>query len=177
MKHENINFLLKILTRYLILLFLVLSLPLFYKFLTNITIFFSAEILKLFFHSIFINKMTIIINSGVLIEIIPACIAGSAYILLLILNLTAKINLKQRILSILFSFFILFIINTGRISFLSLLYYKNFLFFEFTHMLLWYGLSTIFVVGIWFFTVKIFSVKSIPVYSDLKNILKIIKNS
>ena len=164
------------LTRYLILLFLVLSFSLFYEFLTNITLFFSAGLLKLFFNSVFINNATIIINSGVMIEIIPACIAGSAYILLLILNLTISMKIKQRILSILLSSLLLFALNVLRISFLSVLYYNNFLFFEFTHKLFWYLLSTIFVVGIWFFTAKIFAIKEIPVYSDIILIMKVIKN-
>lgn len=174
-KESKLKFILNILTRYLILLLLVLFLPLFYKFLTDITIFFSSILLKLFFHSIAINNNTIIINSGVLIEIISACIAGSAYILLLILNLTSSMRIKPRVLSILFSFLLLFALNVSRISLLSVLYYNNFLFFEFTHKLLWYGLSTVFVVGIWFLVIKIFKVKEIPVYSDITKILKIIK--
>ncbi|MDD5193438.1 MAG: pacearchaeosortase [Candidatus Nanoarchaeia archaeon] len=178
MKKENkkLRFILNLLIRYLILLLLVLALPLLYRFLTDMTLFFSAEILKLFFNSVFINQMTIIINSGVLIEIIPACIAGSAYILLLILNLTTSMKIKKRILSILFSFLLLFIINILRISFLSILYYNNFLFFELTHRLTWYFLSTIFVVGIWFLTAKIFAIKEIPVYSDIVSVIKFIKN-
>lgn len=168
------NSILKILTRYLILLFLVLMLPVFYKFLTNLTISFSAALLKLFFKSVFINQNSIIINSGVLIELIPACIAGSAYILLLILNLTSSIKIRPRIYSIFFSLLFLFLLNVLRISIFSMLYYNNFTFFDFAHKLSWYLLSTIFVVGIWFSTVKIFKIKQIPVYDDLVYLIKII---
>jgi exosortase/archaeosortase family protein len=174
-KSEFYNMLL-IFIRYVFLLLLIFSLPLIYKLLTPLTIYFSAGLLKLFFDSVFINGNTIIINQGILIEIIPACIAGSAYLLLLILNLSVPMNHRTRIYSILSSFLILFILNILRIFSLSILYYNLPQFFEFYHKLFWYGLSTIFVVGIWFFIIKIFSIKEIPVYSDIRYIIKIRKN-
>lgn len=177
LSNKNLKIILNILSRYLILLFLVLLLPLFYNFLLNLTILSSAGLLKIFFKSVFINNSSIIINSGVIIELIPACIASSAYILLLILNLTSSIRIKPRIFSIIFSFLLLFLLNTLRINLFSILYYNNFIFFDFTHKLSWYLLSTIFVVGIWFLTIKLFKIEDIPVFSDIKKIVKVIKEN
>ena len=160
--------------RYIILLFSAFSLSLIYKILTPITLFSLSNLLKLFFNNVLLNQNFIIINSNYLIEIIPACVAGSAYLLLLILNLSVPMNLKKRICSLFFSFLILFILNTIRIFIFSILFYNNFLFLDFIHKFFWYVLSTVFVVGIWFFAVRIFQIKEIPVYSDLRFLIKII---
>jgi hypothetical protein len=50
-------------------------------------------------------------------------------------------------------------------------------YFVSTHLLLWYFISLFFVVGIWFLVVKIFSIKDIPIYSDLVFLIEKIKNS
>ena len=107
------------------------------------------------------------------IEIIGPCIAGSAYFLLFVLNMALpKINIKKRILMISLSFLTFLLINLLRIFILSILYISGSSWFDFTHKLFWYGISTIFVVGIWFMEVKIFNIKEIPFYSDLKYIYK-----
>jgi len=155
-----------ILTRYLVLLVLMFSLPLIYKVFTPLTINAVAGLLRLFIGNIIIINNVISINLDTFVQIIPACVAGSAYLLLLILNLTIEMDIKKRILSILLSFALLFILNTLRIFILIILYQDNFMFFNITHKLLWYVLSTVFVVLIWFLTAKIFSIKKIPVYSD-----------
>ena len=49
-------------------------------------------------------------------------------------------------------------------------------YFDFTHLLFWYLLSTIFVVAIWFLIVKIYKIKEIPIYSDVMLIYSEIKN-
>lgn len=158
-----------ILARYLILLALVFSLPLIYKIFTPLTIYPSAFLLN-FFYDVAVNNI-FIINNEIFIEIIPACVAGSAYLLLLILNLTTPMNIKKRIYSVLFSFLILLILNILRIFTLSVLYYNEFVFFDLTHKLFWYAGSTVFVILIWFFIVKIYNIKDIPVYSDLKSLM------
>jgi exosortase/archaeosortase family protein len=167
-----------ILLRYLILLALMFSLPLLYKVLTPLTLYPVTTLLKIFFNNVTLimnntGTQILIINLKTFIKIIPACIAGSAYLLLLILNLTVSMNLQKRVYTLLSSFLILLLLNIIRITIFSSLFCYNFTFFDFTHKLLWYFLSTIFVIAVWFFIVKIFSIKEIPVYSDIKTILKL----
>ena len=66
------------------------------------------------------------------------------------------------------SFGCFLILNIARIFFLSIAYVNGYSWFDFTHKLFWYLGSSIFVVGIWFAEVKLFKIKQIPFYSDLK---------
>lgn len=163
-----------VLLRYVILLGLMFSLGFIYKILTPLTIRSVSGLLGLFYR-VSVAKDLIMINTTTPIQIIAPCVAGSAYLLLLILNLSVPMNYKKRIYSIALSFAILFTLNILRIFILSVLLVNNFKFFDFTHKLFWYVLSTIFVIGIWFLMVKIFSIKEIPVYSDIKPLIKDIK--
>jgi exosortase/archaeosortase family protein len=160
--------------RYIILLFLMFSLPIIYLIFTPLTIIFSSLLLNIFY-SVSVDNNLILINNIPKIEIISACVAGSAYLFLLILNLSTPMKIKQRINTILFSFSLLLVLNILRISFLSILYQEGNPFFDFTHKLFWFVLSTLFVVFIWFFTVKLFKIREIPVYSDVLYLLGIIK--
>jgi exosortase/archaeosortase family protein len=172
-KKENI-FYFNLIIRYTILLFIgLLGIHFIYLILTPLTIYPVYFILKLFYNITIQNSSIFILNYQ--IEIVEACVAGAAYYLLLILNISVSMNIKQRIYSLFYSLFVLLAINIIRIVILSFLLVNNFLFFDFTHMLFWYGLSTIFVVAIWFSEVKIFKIKNIPIYSDIINLMKIIK--
>jgi len=159
-----------IIIRYLVLLILVASLTIIYRILTPLTIYPIAYFFKLFY-SVSILQNLIIINSKTFIQIIPPCVAGSAYLLLLILNLITPMKQKQRIHSILFSISLLFIINLSRIIVLSFFVIQDSQLFDFAHKLFWYLLSTIFVVGIWLLTLKIFKIKNIPAYTDMKYLI------
>ena len=109
-------------------------------------------------------------------EIIKACIIGSAYYLLLILNLsTPNIKLKKRILMIVLSFAALLFVNIFRIVFLSILFASKFSLLNLVHKLFWYLGSIIVVILIWFAEVKIFNIREIPFYSDIKLFLTSIK--
>ncbi len=100
---------------------------------------------------------------------IAACIAGSAYYLLLILNLsTPGIKLKKRISMILWAFSVFLAVNILRIFLLALIFIAGYSWFDITHKLFWYILSTIFVIAIWFIEVRLFKIKGIPFYSDMK---------
>ena len=55
-------------------------------------------------------------------------------------------------------------------------FFLGFSFFDITHKVFWYFISTIFVVGIWFIEIKIFKIKEIPFYSDLNLLYKNIFN-
>lgn len=150
------------------------TLPLIYNIFTPLTVYATGGVLKLFYQ-VSINGDLIKIFPKTTIQIIPACVAGSAYLLSLILNLSVPMKIKKRARSILFAFALLFALNVLRIFILSISLVKNFQFFNFTHKLFWYILSTLFVVGIWFLTTKIFSIKEIPAYSDIEYLVKEIK--
>jgi len=171
-----------ILFRYLILILLVIPIIPLGKYLVNLwelvaidfilaplTIYPVYFLLNLFFDVILFSEMILLIEGILPIELIPACIAGYAYYLLLALNLsTPNMESKTRIQGIIFSFAVLFILNIFRIFILSSLAMSNSIYFDVTHQLFWYSISTFFVVAIWFAEVKIFKIKEIPFYSDLK---------
>lgn len=168
--------------RYLILLGLIIILgfmpspssPWIYKIFTPLTMYPVLGLLKIFYNASFsFSANLLIINAETFIGIIPACIAGSAYLLLLILNLTVSMKTKKRIYSIGLSFLLLLILNILRIFFLAILYHNEFTYFDITHKFFWYFLSTVFVVGIWLFIAKISAIKEIPVYSDMKDLLNV----
>lgn len=164
----------EIILRYIIILILSFnSLALFYLIFTPLTIYPVYFLFSLVFESISFVSMestkSILINRDFLIELIPACIAGSAYFLLLMLNLsTPNIKLKKRISALVFSFGIFLLINILRIFIFGILAYSGYEYFDFTHWFFWYFISTLFVVGIWFAEIKIFRIKEIPFYSDIK---------
>ncbi len=177
LKINKINKVYLIFIRYVILLGLIFTLPLIYKIFTPLTLYPVVGLLKLIYEQVNISQDFILIGFNTIIQLIPACIAGSAYLLLLILNLSVSMRLKKRVYSLLLSFILLLVLNILRIFFLSVLYHSGNSFFDITHKLLWYGLSIVFVVGIWFLIVKLFSIKQIPVYTDIKYMLKIVRGS
>ena len=154
--------------RYIILILIALpNFWLFYLIFTPLTVYSVYFLLSLFFDTTLMEN--IILINELPIELIPACIAGAAYYLLLILNLSVpKMKFKKRIKTIFFSFISLLILNILRIFVLSLVFLSGNSFFNVAHKLFWYLGSTVFVVGIWFAEVKIFKIKEIPIYSDIK---------
>lgn len=111
------------------------------------------------------------IVNGVFVEVIDACIAGSAYYLLLILNLTAPMKIGLRMKNIVFLFGGFLVINIIRIVFMVFLFFSGYEYFNLAHKVFWYIGSTIMLVGIWFIGVRIFRIKDIPVYSDLRSLV------
>lgn len=145
----------------------------FYYIFTPFTIFLLVNILKFFFNPIFAYKNYIIFKNTI-IEIIPACIGGSAYYLLLILNLSTSMKLKNRALSIIFSFSLFFIFNIFRLFFLIFLEFNS-VNTAFFHRFFWYIGSTFFVFLIWLLNIKLFKIEEIPVISDVKYLLNLTK--
>jgi exosortase/archaeosortase family protein len=162
---------LNIFIRYIILI--AVTFPNFYIFtliFTPLTIYLSYFLFTIFFETS-LSGNVIILKDYTPIEIIQACVASSAYYLLFVLNLSIpNIKLKKRAKMILFSFSLLLFLNILRIFILGVMYSLQSPLFDITHKLLWYLISIIFVVGIWFFIVKIFKVKGIPFYSDIKSL-------
>lgn len=110
-------------------------------------------------------------------SIIPACIAGSAYYLLLILNLTTPMLSFQRVKSLFFILGLFLILNIIRIfSFAMFFASKNYEIFNIAHVASWYFGSTILVILLWFTNVYLFSIKSIPIYTDIKEIISQIRS-
>ncbi|MBW6442447.1 pacearchaeosortase [Patescibacteria group bacterium] len=179
-RSENKSFPLNVfdlMSRYLILVLAgTPGLFIFYFIFTPLTVYPVYLILKLFFDVILFSETILILGHIFPIELIPACIAGSAYYLLLVLNLsTPGLKFKKRLSAIFFSFGIFLVINILRIVLLSFLAYTESAFFDVTHQFLWYAVSTLFVVGIWFVEVKIFKITEIPFYSDLKKLFSLSK--
>ena len=161
-----------ILIRYAILILSALpNLYLFYLVFTPLTIYPVYFLLSLFFEPSLMGN--IILVNQIPIEIISACISGSAYYLLFMLNLsTPNIKIKKRIKMIFIAFASLLILNILRIFLLSLMLIKDSVWFGITHMFFWYVLSIVFVLGIWFLEVKFFRIKQVPFYSDIKFVYK-----
>lgn len=141
---------------------------LFYFIFTPLTIYPVYWILNIFFNASLLGEI-VLLNNIVPIELVPACIAGSAYFLLLALNLSTRdIKIKKRLSMIGVSFLSLWVVNIIRIFSFAMIFMAGYFFFDAAHKLFWYGLSTIFVVVIWFVVVKKFNIKTIPFYSDVK---------
>ena len=171
MKKEVQN-ILNIALRYSVVVLIgVLGVGTFYILFLPLTIYPVYFLLKLFFDTSLASNIIMVGDSP--IEIIGACIAGSAYYLLLILNFSTRgIKMKQRLLMLLFSFSSFLVINILRIFLLSITFVSGFSLFDLAPKFFWYVGSTVFVVGIWFFGVKIFRAEEIPFYSDILFLLK-----
>ncbi|PIU76124.1 hypothetical protein COS75_00535 [Candidatus Pacearchaeota archaeon CG06_land_8_20_14_3_00_35_12] len=151
-------------------------LAIFYFVFKPLTVWPVVLLLKLFYPISFLgNYLTV---SGFRLEIIDACIAGSAYFLLFILNLTtANIPWKKRIKIFSFDAILLLAMNIVRIIVLAIIGLNmSSSSFDITHKFFWYGISTIYVVFIWLLTVFIFKLREIPIYSDIKVLLYNIKH-
>lgn len=105
-------------------------------------------------------------------KIVEACIATLAYIFLFWLTiLTKDLTIKNRIQIILTGFGLLYIINLARMTFMvdiALLF--GWEIFNKIHLIIYQVISGIYVAFIWIFLVYLFNIKSIPVYSDLKEL-------
>ncbi len=167
-KATNLKFLSPLIRYSIVVLLALFNLAIFSSIFTPLTVYTVYWILKLFF-STALSATTIIINGRIPIELIEACIASAAYYLLFAFNMSVpNVNIKKRLLMILSSSLSLLILNILRILILTIIYVSGASSFVFIHKLFWYALSTIFVLGIWFAEVKIFKIKDIPFYSDLK---------
>ncbi|MDP1696082.1 MAG: pacearchaeosortase [archaeon] len=171
MKLTKIKF---IFIRYFILLILVLfNLKIIYTITTPITIFPVFFILKLFYSPVFLLNGGLIVFETSAISLITACIAGSAYYLLILLNLSTPMPLKTRIKSISFVLLAFLALNIIRILVFSMLFASGFEYFSITHRFVWYIVSTLMVIGIWFSSIAIFRIKEIPIYTDIQRLIKL----
>ncbi len=164
-----------LLVRYLLLIALAIpNLFLFYFIFTPLTLYASFYALNAIYGATLLEGNVIFLRS-IYIELIPACIAGAAYYLLLILNLSTPMKMKKRLKSLLFLFSSFLILNIIRIVLFASLALQGSQYFDISHNIVWYLGSTLFVVALWFTNIFLFKINSIPIYSDLKNIFKEIK--
>ncbi|MFQ5532110.1 MAG: pacearchaeosortase [Candidatus Nanoarchaeia archaeon] len=159
---------LSIFLRYIILIVVAIpNLWIFYFVFTPLTLYPVYFLFNFVFGATLVGEL---IKIGYIpIKLIRACVAGSAYYLLLILNLSIQnIKLKKRLGMIGFAFLLFLILNIIRIFLMGwfLIYWPSV--FDFTHKLFWYLLSIGFVIGIWFLEVRIFKIKEMPFYSDVR---------
>jgi len=173
MKKKEKDFYFIFLRYIIILLFGIGNLFVFYFILTPVTTYSVYGILSLY-HEVELGKSGILFLESFNVGLIDSCIAGGAFYLLFILIMsTGNLNLKKRLTILFYSFLIFLFLNVLRILVLIELYGTNI--FIFAHWFLWNVMSTLFVVGIWFFMVKIYKIKSYPFLTDFYNFLNFVR--
>ena len=173
-KKKGDSFIFGLILRYLIILLLGLGgLWLIYTVLRPLTYYVVFGISSLFTNVLGNPTDMFLLFDNFGVELVDACVAGAAFYLLLILNLTTPMSADKRRKTLIFSIVALFTINSLRILFLIYLASLSLVFFNATHIFFWYVLSVVFVAGIWIWVVKRYSISQIPVYSDVKNLLRL----
>ncbi len=160
------NDFLDILFRYfIILLFGLGNLYIFYLILTPLTMRGVGFLLGFLFNVIVLVDGFMI--NGVVFSLVSACVGGSAFYLLFVLIMSCRdIKIINRVKIVFFAFIVLYVFNVLRIVLMVKIY--GAFYFDLVHWIVWYFVSTLFVVVIWFLIVKLFEIKTIPVYSDFK---------
>lgn len=154
-------------SRYVILALLsIYNLKLFYIIFEPATINSVLLIMQNHYKNVHLLAGNIIFFDGLYAQIIPACVAGAAYYLLFILNLSTPMEIKKRIYSLLFITITFLLLNIFRIVIFTKLIKNGYQFFDLAHELTWYLGSTILVILVWFVNVKLFNIKAIPIYTD-----------
>ena len=113
------------------------------------------------------------------LDFIEACIAGSAYFLFsLLVVFTKGINLKKNIKLVGYGFLLILGMNVLRIIILILvLLYAGQNWFDIIHLTFWWFVGGIYIAIVWIFLTKKLKIKTIPVYSDIKELWKSIHKS
>lgn len=178
MKKKTKKELLSILLRYSILVFLsIFGVTIFYFIFKPLTLYSSFFLFKLFYDVSIVQSNTIRFSNYLLdLQIIGACVAGSAYYLLMILNLsTPNIKIKKRLSMLGISIAAFLIANVLRIFWVGVLFANGSKYAVLVHEVFWYFGSIFLLIIIWFIEVKKFNVKDIPFYSDIRFFTKYIK--
>lgn len=163
------------LLRYGLLLALGLSaLAPLYWLITPFTVYAVAGVLGLFGTTTILAETTIVFQ-GAYIALIPACIAGAAYYLLLICAFTLPLSWAQRFKLIGISWGLFFIGNILRILLATYFITSNQTLFDLTHALFWYAGSMLLVIACWFVTAFYYKVEEIPILTDIQQLLKAVR--
>ncbi|MAE49539.1 hypothetical protein CMI48_01790 [Candidatus Pacearchaeota archaeon] len=157
--------------RYSLLILLSLgNLWLFYTIFTPLTVHPVFFVLQQAYSAVLLEGNTIFFK-GYYASIIPACVAGAAYYALTALNLTTPMPLTKRLQSLIFLLASFLVINTLRILIFAKLLFVGYAYFDLTHQLTWYLGSTALVAILWLANIKIFRIKAIPIYTDIRGII------
>ncbi|MFH1065562.1 MAG: pacearchaeosortase [Nanoarchaeota archaeon] len=150
--------------------------PLLYMVIAPLTLHISYFFFNIFVPSALIGtKIMTLMDS---FEFIPACVATSAYILLaLLVLLTKDISRSERLQMVIYGWLAILAFNILRIELLLLTYFRLETAFDTIHLFVWKFMSTAFVVLLWLGLARLYKVKAIPVYSDLRHIACMIKLS
>ncbi len=150
----------------------ILNIKVLFIILFPLTIYSVYFFFKLFNYNILINKEILTINNQQFI-FVQACIASSAYFLLLLLIvLTKDLSWKKMFKLFILGSLIILIANIIRVITLLLISLNlSVNWFQLIHLFIWNFLATLFIVFLWIFLTKIFKIKTIPVYSDFKFLL------
>lgn len=163
-------------TRYLVAFLLSINgLFIIYYFFAPITYYLSLVGLSIAGNAQGFFLERIIIFNGLSIELVDACIAASAYYLLIVLILATPMGVRVRFKALVISIFLLLIINILRIIIFSVIAVNGWNYFDSLHLLTWYFLSIIIVIGLWFGITKLYSINGVPVYTDVKRVMSLIK--
>ena len=165
-KEVDVKDLFDIVVRYSIIFLAGLgNLYIFYAVLTPLTLGGVGLVLGSFYDVSFLDGGFII--NGVFFNLVSACVGGAAFYLLFFLVMSCRdIGVLKRVRVFLFAFVLLYVFNVLRIVFMVKIY--GGFYFYFVHWIIWYFVSTLFVVIIWFLVVWLFEIRGIPVYSDFK---------
>ncbi|MDD4877767.1 MAG: pacearchaeosortase [Candidatus Nanoarchaeia archaeon] len=132
-----------------------------------------------FFFSIFVPSALIgnkIATLTTTFEFIPACVAVSAYILLaLLVFLTKGISWNERLQMIVYGWLAILAFNLLRIEILLLTFFSLETAYDTLHLFVWKFMSTVFVVLLWLGLARLYKVKAIPVFSDIKALAGMIR--
>jgi len=144
---------------------------------SDITLYLSYNFLKTLGYNVHLAGDLLKINNYAL-KFIPACVATSAYYLLtLLILLTRNISLRKAITLFTLGSALILIANVVRVDILIIVlinygYYA----FESLHLLIWKIISSIYVALIWIILTYLTNTKEIPIWSDLKHLIKNIKS-
>lgn len=170
MKKED-KLMFSIVLRYLIiLLFGFGNLYLFYLILTPLTNYAVFGVVKLVDVSAYLFEGYIYLTN-LSVGIVEACVAGAGFYLLFTLAMSVRnISLKERVALIFFNFCLFYLLNVTRILGLIFIYGNRF--FDLIHWILWNVVSIFLLLAVWFLSVYLFRIKSIPIFDDLNLFFK-----
>lgn len=162
-----------LLLRYALVVLLPLGgLVLFYTIFTPLTLYSAYFILKFMYSQASLLPPATLFLQGEYINIVSACIAGAAYYLLVALNLTTPMHPLKRVKSLAYLVLVFLFLNVLRIVIFAKLFISGTDYFDLAHKVTWYFGSTLLIVLVWFSMVLIFKIQAIPVYTDVRNILR-----
>jgi len=145
------------------------------KLLFPLTVYPSYFILNLFYDARLMDDAIFLQNS--VIKFIPACIAVVAYSLLFLLIIFTKdIKLEKGLKMFFLGALLILAMNIIRIDLLLVVlveFGSNW--FDKLHLLFWDFVSGVYVAFVWIYLVKRYKVKSIPIYSDIRELYRGIK--